>query len=31
VQRQGGDSVITLPDSGAYRIDFDMRGKIPGR
>jgi hypothetical protein len=31
VQRQGGDSVITLPDSGAYRIDFDMRGKVPAR
>jgi len=31
MQRQGGDSVIALPGNGVYRIDFDMRGKVPAR
>ena len=31
MQRQDGDSVIALPDDGVYRIDFDMRGKVPAR
>jgi aminopeptidase N len=31
LKRQGGGAVIDLPDIGGYRIDFDMRGKVPSR
>jgi aminopeptidase N len=31
LKSRGGDSVIDLPDTGVYQIDFDMLGTVPTR